>query len=241
MLNLLRTRRIFRSLILGIVLFLILGSPVLAVPGTIAGFVASPTSTTVNLSWSKASSSTSTVIRYLTTGYPTSATGADGSISVYSGTAKTYTHTGLTSGQTYYYSAWGYDGALYSATAANITITTQGAASTGSTISTPTMPLNIKPDSSAWWNRLQPFTGIVQWFTDDWGMPRDNMNYTFATIILVFIGIAMYLWLKSPLIAVGSVLILDLGLVNISLMPAYSIAYILAIGLGVWALESYSI
>jgi hypothetical protein len=235
-------RRILRSVLLAIVLGVIVGLPVLAVPDLVTNFAARPTSTSVTLTWTKAPSSTITRVRFLTTGFPTDPTGVgDGSTSIYFSTLSSYEHTGLTSGTTYYYSAWGYDGAVYSSTPINVSMTTLAAASTGSTLSSPTMPLNTKPDSSGWWDRLQPFTGIVDWFASDWGMPRDNMNYTFATFILLLVGIGLYLKLKSPLIAMGADLIVDFGFIGMGLMSPFSIGYILAIGLGVWALETYTI
>jgi hypothetical protein len=49
---------------------------------------------------------TGTLIRFKTSGYPTGPT--DGT-QIYNSNGITFTHTGLTNGVTYYYSAWAHD------------------------------------------------------------------------------------------------------------------------------------
>lgn len=67
----------------------------------------------VSLSWSKGDGATNTMVRFKTTGYPTSST--DGTL-VYNSNGINTTHNGLTAGVTYYYSAWSVTGAGYSTT-----------------------------------------------------------------------------------------------------------------------------
>ena len=63
-------------------------------------------STRIDLTWSKSPDGDYTVIRYSTTGYPTSP--SEG-ILIYNNTGSSYSHTGLTVGTKYYYSAWAYN------------------------------------------------------------------------------------------------------------------------------------
>ena len=63
--------------------------------------------TEIDLTWTKGSGAQGTIIRYDTSGYPTST--IDGA-SVYSGTGTSCSHTALSCGTTYYYSAWAYSG-----------------------------------------------------------------------------------------------------------------------------------
>ncbi|MBC2606941.1 S8 family serine peptidase [Pelagicoccus albus] len=76
----------------------------------------------VLLSWSDPANSgmaNSTIyIRCSTSGFPASS--SDGT-QVYTGTASQFEHTGLTAGQTYYYTFWGNDGSSYASFGASVT------------------------------------------------------------------------------------------------------------------------
>lgn len=61
--------------------------------------------TALNVTWAAGTGATNTFVRFNTTGYPSTTAGTDGT-TVYNGTAGYYLHTGLTTGVTYYYSAW---------------------------------------------------------------------------------------------------------------------------------------
>ena len=81
----------------------------------------------IDLSWTRIGASDRTLIRYRTDTYPTSVT--DGT-ELYNGTSQSTSHTGLSLGDTIYYSAWGWDetSRLYSYnydTAIGSTITVQ--------------------------------------------------------------------------------------------------------------------
>jgi len=89
--------------------------------GPPTNFIGYPESTSIALSWSKGTGSTNTLIRYGETSYPT--TNTSGTLA-YFGTSSTYTLEGLTSGTTYYFSAWGESGGNYSATYATLLMTT---------------------------------------------------------------------------------------------------------------------
>ncbi|RLF62135.1 MAG: hypothetical protein DRN16_02415 [Thermoplasmata archaeon] len=60
----------------------------------------------IDLSWTKGSNADKTVIVFKTTGYPTS---VSDETTVYNDTGTSYSHTGLTPGTTYYYSAWSWN------------------------------------------------------------------------------------------------------------------------------------
>ena len=83
-------------------------------PGPINSFTATPSAGQVALSWTNPTDSdfTGTMIRFKTTGYPTSI--SDGTLVADDpgtpGAADGITHSGLTAGVTYYYSAWSHDG-----------------------------------------------------------------------------------------------------------------------------------
>ena len=72
-------------------------------PGTCGTLTVTPGNTNNSISWTKGTGSTKTLIRYKTTGYPTSTT--DGT-QIYFDTGTSYVHASLTNGVTYYYSAW---------------------------------------------------------------------------------------------------------------------------------------
>ena len=73
--------------------------------------ISSRSETSISFTWARGSGSSQTMIRYSTSGYPT---GITGGTQVYLGTGTTYTHAGLSEGNTYYYSAWGENSGTYS-------------------------------------------------------------------------------------------------------------------------------
>jgi len=76
-------------------------------PASITGFSATKVnSTKINLAWTKQAGDDKTLIRYKSGSAPTSVT--DGTF-LYNGTGTSTSHTGLSSGQTWYYSAWGWN------------------------------------------------------------------------------------------------------------------------------------
>ena len=99
-----------------IILLLFIVAPVFAAPGIVVFYNPQPSNTSIILTWAPAPASTSTLIRYSTDTYPL--TVADGDLA-YNGTGFQDTVSGLVSGTTYYFSAWGFDGANYSASPAN--------------------------------------------------------------------------------------------------------------------------
>ncbi|MDO8589494.1 MAG: sugar-binding protein [Armatimonadota bacterium] len=77
-------------------------------PANVTGFTATPGNQQNSLSWTNPTDPdfTGTMIRFKTTGYPTSA--SDGT-HIYDSSGTSYNHTGLTNGTTYYYKAFSHD------------------------------------------------------------------------------------------------------------------------------------
>jgi hypothetical protein len=233
-------KRLLISLVLGLI-GMLFSLPVLAAVGDITIFTGKPTDTTVVLSWTKITTANSVLIRYSTTTYPTTTGGVDGT-TIYLSTGNKFTHTGLTAGTNYYYSIWEFDGTIYSTNECNLLKTTTAAITTGLVLPTPTMNMNPSaPSSTGWFNSLQPFSGFVRDFAASWGIPGVNIGVILGVFLMLIVGIGLYIKTKSPLIAVGADLAVNGLLIILTLMPIYSIAITLAFGLGIWALESYSI
>ncbi|MDO8586619.1 MAG: hypothetical protein Q7T82_06220, partial [Armatimonadota bacterium] len=112
---------------------LVIGDVDTTPPAPITNFVATRGDTQNILSWTNPSTDdfTGTMIRYSTTGFPISQT--DGTLVIDKagtpGAGDNYTHTGLTNGTTYYYSAFTHDGIPNYSSAVNASATpTSGAA-----------------------------------------------------------------------------------------------------------------
>jgi hypothetical protein len=242
-----------RRLIIGFSLALILGvlitNSVLAL-ANITLFNAIPTSNSISFSWTKVPTSTKTMIRFLTTTYPTDSTGTtDASYEVYFGTGTSFNATfgtdilahvlTITSGTTYYISAWGWDGVNYSTDPYEFVVTTYGIGTTEESLPTATLPSNMNqtPNSSAWFDNMQPFSGMVASFAADWGMPQDNGIMLFAILVIVIIGVAIYLKTRNLFVAYAVVLAGDLGATGLHLVAGWFIFVLIAVGLGVWAVE----
>ena len=197
------------------------------------------TDTEMTITWQVASNALDTIVQYKTGGYPTSPT--DGT-TAYNGAGIICIQTGLVAGTTYYYSAWGYNGATYSASVDNFMMTTSATNSSGvvsTTIPVPSQNMNPPaPSSSSWFTNMQPFSGFVRSFENSWGMSTDLMQYSFGILILLAAGFFLYIKTKSPLMPFIGGIIIDFGLILLNLMPAYSVAIIIAFGLGVWSLEN---
>lgn len=234
-------KKLYLSLLLGILVFLITGVVVLAVPGKVTNFRANPSTTSVTLTWTKAPLSTSTMIRYLTSGYPTDATGvADGSTQVYFSTSNSVKQLSLTAGTTYYYTAWGYDGSAFSGAGdvANLVVTTLGSASPSDDLPTPALPANYNaaPAGSGLVN-LAPLNTIISYFATDWGMPVNNMWLAWYALFMVIVGAILYMRFKEFFLAYTGVILLDVLGIGGGIIPGWSLFVLLMVGAGVWVIE----
>jgi hypothetical protein len=201
-----------------------------------ATFNGLPSATSISLSWVKPSGSNNVLIRCRNDTYPT--TTADGA-QVYYGSDISYIQASLVSGMTYYYSLWGESGGVYSTTPLNLVLTTSGSSSTIGELPEITLPgnMNQKSSSASWYDNLQPFTGIISAFADDWGMPRDNSMLTLSAFVMVSFGAGAYIKTRNFFISYAIVIALDLLAIGMHVMFGWSLYVLLALGLGVWAIE----
>lgn len=242
-----KIKRISTSLIIGIVLVLLIATPVFAIPANVTGFIANPSSTSIILSWQPATGATSYLVRYRTDTYPTGT--ADGTL-VYSSNQTMVTLSGLTAGATYYFSLWGYDGASYSANATNLASTTLaiaipsgGQVYPSNVIPIPTIPANATQTPSIGSFNLQPFTNIFSYANNaslgGLGMPIANLWETIAVIIIVLLGLFTYVKLKNFFVAYFVVVVASAICVGLHLLQGYILPAELVIGAGVWGLERF--
>jgi hypothetical protein len=234
-----RFRKISIAFILAVLALLITATAVYAIPGDITKFTANPSNTSMILTWVRGTASTSTVIRYRTDTYP--ANPADGT-SAYSGTAAQTNLTGLTAGTVYYFAAWGYDGANYSASVANLVMSTKavGDLTGGDDFPVPTLPAPITQTPIATGaSNFEPFYTMVNLFAADWEMPANNMWLGFILMGVVGAGIVTYIKIREILVAFGVMeFLLVIGVVFIN-VPGWILIIPLVLGLGVWAIERY--
>ena len=243
-------KKIFRVVIIigiFILMALICTTPVFAAPSDIANISITCTDTTISLWWSIAAGSTSTVIRYSTITYP--ATPAGGT-AVYSGSDSSYTLSGLIAGTTYYFSAWGYDGATYSTNKITTVITTYPVAlpSGGTTVvppkvPIPTIPSNATQSANASGLSLQPITNILTYLNDTnyggLGMPINNLWETIAIFGMVTVSGAIYIKQRNFFIAYFVLFLLTCFAVALKLVQGYLVPIEIAVGVGVWAIERF--
>lgn len=172
---------------------------------TIAGlsaptnFIGYPLSTSISLSWSKGSGSTNTLVRYSATAYPTLITGGT---YVYSGPSTTYTLEGLSSGTTYYFSAWGESGGNYSASYATLLMTTSGSgAGTTPDVDVPTEPSRwfSAPDYTSM-DGLGIAYDAFNTILDIGNIPRETGWFLTAVLLAVVFGLLAYLKLGKKLL-----------------------------------------
>jgi hypothetical protein len=210
--------------------------------GNALGLVGNPSKTSIILTWKKASGSTHTIIRYRTDYYPSSVT--DG-LSAYDGTSFQCTITGLTPGQVYYFSAWGYANPT-SSTVGHLAMSTTGESipSGGTSIPTssfpslPTLPttINQAPDTSGF--NLEPFTSIIGYFTvNGLGMPVGNAWETLIIFGIVLAGLGTYVKTRQFFVAFAVVFLLSGAGWGLHLVQGYLVLFELIIGAGVWAIE----
>jgi hypothetical protein len=235
-------KRLYISCSLGIIALLSFGILVLAVPDSITDLIGTATSTTISLTWTKSSSSDNTTIRYSTADYP--ATPASGT-SAYSGSSSFTTLENLTVGTIYYFSAWGYDGADYSTTAANLVVTTFPSVSENTTAPypQPTIPAGATadPDSSGW--SISPIDDILAYFADPasahsgLGMPTDNVIMFIAGVGVTFVSLGSYIKWRSFWTSWTIAMILSSFACSIEVMQWIVVGFLLLAGAGVWAVE----
>lgn len=241
-----KLRIILSSLVLAILGLLLIAVPVFAIPADVTGVTINPSDTSLIITWLPATGATSYVVRYRTDTYP--ANPADGTLA-YNSTNTQATVTGLTSGQSYYFAVWGYDGAAYSANGA-IKVTTTLATSLPNAAQVnptglpnlPTPPANATANASIAGFSLSPFSDILTYINTAPGglaMPIQNLWEVIVIMIIVVMSMITYVKMKNFLLAYGVMLFLSVIGVGIHLLQGYIIPWEIVLGLGVWALERF--
>lgn len=231
-------KKLLLSLILAIIGILGFATFVWAiVPGNVSNLKGIPTNTTISLTWTEGSLATDTLVRFSTTTYPP--TVADGT-QIYLGTNNHFLHETLTAGTTYYYSAWGKNGGDYSATAANLVMTT---ASTSEISGGDVIPTAAFPGA---WNQsasgtklanFEPFYTLVNNFVASWQMPAAVGWLGIWLIGSVIIAIIVYVKVKEIFIALATLELMLFFGVPVVIVPAWMLVVPIIVGLGVWSIE----
>ncbi len=206
-----------------------------------------PSNTSIILTWTKASGSRNTIIRYRTDTYPSSVT--DGT-SAYNGTGYQCTVSGLTAGQTYYFAAWGAASSPpYSVTEGRLVMSTPAVPAPSGGEKEPTVILPIpnrpegamqEPDISGF--QLEPFTGIIKYFntgTGGLGMPEKYAWETLFILCIAAVGFFAYIRMRNFFIAFALVFVLSCAGWGMHLTQGYLVYFEVIIGAGVWAIDHY--
>jgi hypothetical protein len=232
-------KKILTGFLIALVATLLVALPVLAVVGNVTDLICSPEDVSIHLKWTKATTSTTTVIRYRTDEFPTSYN--DGTLS-YNGTGYETDITGLTAGQSYYFAAWGFDGANYSTNAyykATTTVYTIGL-STNQTVPSPLVPANINIAPVITGFNFEPFTSIISNFVSTpggLGMPVENTWEWLTLVGMVALSLIVYIQTKEFLIAFVILILLTAGGWYLGLTQGLLLAFEIPIALGVWGIE----
>lgn len=234
-------RRLSGSFGLSLIAVLLVSFVVLAAPGAITDMIGIPTSTTINLRWTPAESSNSTLIRYSTTTYP--ATVVDGTLA-YNSTGSYVEIDDLEVGTPYYFSAWGYDGSDYG-DVYNLIVTTQSAVSENNTMPfpAPELPANLaaNPDSSSW--SIYPLDEIFSYFADPTsahsglGMPTDYFIMALSGILVAGVSLKTYIKWRSFFESWFIALILSSFCAYIGVMQWLVVPFLFIFGAGVWVAD----
>ena len=163
----------------------------LAGVGSPTGLRGYPSSTYIDLSWTKGAGASISIVRCRTDTFPTSY--ADGQ-AVYEGGANNSKHTGLTSGTTYYYAVWGASGSTYSAGSSQALVTTTAPAPTVETLEPPEGPRGwISAPDYTHMAGLGPIYAAMNAAADALSMPRGIWWLIIAMFLAVGVGIILYL------------------------------------------------
>jgi len=193
-----------------------------------------PNDTSISLSWSKSTGASRTRIRYLPDAYPTSETGADFSTEVYFDTGTSFIHTGLVTGTTYYYSAWGESGGTYSTNEVSMVMTTNsGIVETSAPGGGLPGDWMQDPDETFLVN-LEPIYSVINGLADNFDMPRENAWLALSLLFILAIGIGAYIKFSSPSFALGLMIIVMGLFIVIGILGLYMIFIMVIMALGAW-------
>jgi len=190
-----------------------------------------PHSGSVSLNWTKPSGATNTMVRFAYDDFPP--TEADGT-EVYFDTGNNTTHTSLTAGTTYYYSAWGESGGTYSTNPAEVAITTLPVGAASEDIPEAAMPTGWyqAPDYTNLSN-LGIFYIAGNGLADDIGMPRATAWVTLMIILAAGVAFLLY-WRTHNIFATigGASVVMVIGYFQ-EIVPLWIMIITIVIGVGV--------
>ena len=154
------------------------------------GFTSIPTATSASLSWVKGTGALYTLVRYSTSTYPNTTSAG---ISIYLGVGSSYMLSGLTSGTTYYFSAWGFTGGVYSSSYTTTVTTASAYTPGGSSFETPkTSSSWVQTPSETKISGLPVLPGLVESNSDAYGVPLNMIWYFLWIIFAAGTGIVLY-------------------------------------------------
>jgi hypothetical protein len=161
-----------------------------------SNFVILPSTDSVDLRWTKPSGYSESRLYFKVGSIPTSNTTGE---LIYSGLNTDYSHTGLTSGTTYGYLLYGYEGGAWSLTTSGTTTTKGTSAGTGlPSLSAPIgwfVNVNYQTQNQTF---IYP---IVNNLADSFSMPRDTAWVTWALAVSMFFGFLVWSASRSMLIS----------------------------------------
>lgn len=171
-------------------------------------FNALPSATSVALSWVKGVGASTTLIRFSYTTYPTDETEGE---ELYSGAGSSYTHSGVASGTTIYYSAFGESGGSYSSSYATALVTTL--AGTGGELIFDDIeePSNWFLDVDYTTQSGMFYYGTINDIADNLDMPRNTVWSLSALIIAMAGGFLVYAPRQS-LLGGGAVMLIVMAI-----------------------------
>ncbi len=179
--------------------------------GAPTNLIGYPGPTSISLSWSKGTGATNTLVRYGTSTFPgTITTGAQ----AYFGPSSTYTIEELTSGATYYISAWGESGGNYSASYSTLLMTTSA------TSTDPDDEPDVPTQPSRWFS-APDYTSMdgllivydsVNAIADTGQVPRETVWFLLALGLSFLAGLIAYLALGKKLLIAMMVLTVCLAI-----------------------------
>ena len=194
-------------------------------------FIGIPTAISVALKWTKGIGASTTLIRYSFESYPTTTSSGT---ELYSSTGSNTTHTGLLSGTTVYYSAWGESGGGYSSSYETLMVTTLAGSATETDLTTPVEPANWFIDIDYTTQQNNPMYSTINDIADRLSVPRTTTWMSAAIIIAMIAAFAVYLWRKNLFIATVVLLIMMIIPSAQNLVPGYLIfiTAVVIIGIG---------
>jgi len=195
-----------------------------------------PFSESLSLFWTKGIGSTNTLVRYKLGMFPTDTGGADGSTLVYFDVLTSILHTELTPGTTYYYTAWGESGGLYSSSNATLMITALAATAPGDDFPTPDTPTSWyqSPDHTVL--AAFPLYGWYNWVAECFSVPLGTAWFLGAIFLSVLGGGIAYMArdshnLLAAVVVTGVILIIFTLMELVSLWV--TVPYILIAAAGI--------